>query len=698
MSVFYRHVKTISTVLILAVLAACGGGGAKGPETNTGGGTTPPPSTGASVASLQLSASQPKVKSDGTDKSTITVTALDAGNAVIKGATVIFTASTGILVPGTVVTDDNGSAKVEFSSGTSDAATRTASITASASGKTSQVPIQIIGTTVSITATATTIPDNGSSTSVLTAQVKNAGGGPVSAVAVSFTQTSADGGAVSLSVAGGTTDTAGQTSVIVRGTAPGTVTVAASALGETQKQVFSVTSTGSAFSIDSQTSSTRGSLPNSDVTGINTVDLLNNGEKLTITVNAPSASSVIFATSLGKWNNSQSVVTVPVIAGKASAELSSSKAGVASLQVTDPSNSASTDTLSVAITAPGSAAKKVTIQASPTTIPTSTGGATGLSTLFAKVTDASDNPVGNVAVAFEILNPTGGGETISPVVQFTAATPTAGLSLGQAKATLTSGSLPSGATGVKIRVRVVDGSNPAAIATHQVINTGDPAPACAVCGLDAAIVIGGTAGSIALSQPSEFSEDDSKSQYIFPMSVFVADANGNGVAGATVSLSAWPIAFNTGGPCSFESDLLVTKDANGNIVSTADNATGGTFFNEDKNENLILDAGEDGVRKRYFPLTAPAVDHTDGTTDSKITPPNSAAGVLPPPVTTNSNGLATFTLIYPKSSAIHVIDRIRASAIVQGTETVGELQFALPALKKDADANTCFLPTSPYVF
>ena len=69
-----------------------------------------------------------------------------------------------------------------------------------------------------------------------------------------------------------------------------------------------------------------------------------------------------------------------------------------------------------------------------------------------------------------------------------------------------------------------------------------------------------------------------------------------------------------------------------------------------------------------------------GTTDGYITPVNSAAGTVPATVTTDANGVAGFTLTYAKTSAIWTVVRIRASTIVQGTETVGEVSFRLTPL------------------
>ncbi len=670
--------KILLALPLIGVMAACGGGGAKSPDTTT---PTPPTAT-AQVASLQLKRSAASVKSDNSDSSTITVTALTATGGVVQGATIQISTATGILIPGSVVTDDKGQAKVDFSSGSSDISTRTATITASANGVNQQIPVLISGSTIDITSPITSLPDNGSSTTTLTVVVKDAGGNTASGIPIALTQSG--GGGVSFTPATGNTNTSGQFVATVTGLRPGTATATIAALGLTRTLVYTITPTSTtSFSIDKQTL-------NAVVIANNDVTPMTIGQSLVIQVNAPGVAQVVFATTQGVFNGTSSVTSpaILVVGGKATATFTSTAAGIASIQVFDPSNPAvSTDTLTAAITSAATSAAKITLQAAPNIVSVSLGGIASTASLIATVTDATGNPVGGAAVAFQIVAGTGGGELISPVVQLTNTTATTGLSLGQAKATFTSGSLPSSQGGVKIRALVIGTSSPVETRDPSVVPP-DP-QLCPICGVDAAITIGGAPASISIGQPSDFTDSADKTQYIFPMSVFVSDASGRGVSGVTVSLSVFPIAWSTsvstGVPlgCTFDSDDGVRR---------------GTFFNEDANEDFILDATtEDGVRK-YYDDGVPATGLAP-TKDNKITAPPADGGVLPATVTTDANGIASYNLIYPKSSAIHVIDRIRASTIVQGTETVGELRFRLPALKIDApDAAGCKLPASPYVF
>lgn len=643
---------------LLGGLVACGGGGAKGSDSGSGGGPTDPTTN---VASIALKPSQASVKSDNSDSSTITITALNASNAIVAGATIQLSANTGILVPGTVTTDTAGKATVDFSSGTQDASSRTATISATANGKTSEIPIRISGSTITLATTSTVLSDNGSSPATITITAMDAGGNRVANTPVTLTQSG--GGAVNLSPSSGSTDANGELKVTVSGTRAPAVTVTASALGETRTQDFSITqSAGStSFFVDQQ-------ILNGTVISNNDITAMKIGDSLQIRVNAPNSTQVTFATTLGVFNGTAAVTTpsIPVVAGKATATLTSTSAGIATVQVFDPANpSSNTDTLTVAVTSSPANAASITIQAAPIAIPISSGGTNSSSKIIASVKDVNGNPVGGAAVSFSIVSGTGtgGGETISPVVAITATDTNGGLSLGQAKATFTAGSLPSGAGGVKVHATVV-GVSP-------VVETA----------LDASITIGGTPTSVSIGQPSAFNEDSSKSQYIFPMSIFVTDSSGRGVEGVPVSVSLFPIAWSTGGPCSFDSDNSLLGR--------------GTFFSEDINEDFIKDGGEDGLRRFY----ANGALVAGGTVDEKLTPASADAGTLtfPNGINTDANGILTVVLIYPKSSAFHLIDRVRASVIVQGSETVGELKFRLPALKIDVDPD-CLLPTSPYKF
>ena len=659
-----RFAAPLLLATAVAALAGCGGGSpastaTTGTDTGTSGGTTTPKPV---AASLDLSASPTTVKSNGSTTTTITVTALNAAHAAISGVTVTMGVDTGILGAATIVTDSSGKGTATFSSGAG-SINRTATITASADAVSTQLPVQIIGSTVTLAAAGSTLPDDGTSPVTLTVTALDAGGTVVPKAAVTLTKTGA--GNVTITPASGVTDANGKFTAAVAGAAggAGSVTVTAAALGATATTAINVTPTAATFAIDQVNGS---SIPNNATTAMKI------SGTLIVRVNAPSAANVVFATSLGNWNGNVvpqvKVLSVPVIAGKATATLSSDQAGIASVQVYDSVRPSTSASLTVAMTS--ATASTITLQATPSVVPKSVGSTTGSSTLIAMVRDANGFPVGDAPVSFSIVNPTGGGETVSPVVVLSAATTAGGVNLGEARSAFSSGSASSGAGGVQIRASVVGTS----VATEQIGTNATPS------GNDAAVVIGGTAGSVAFGQATTLKVGTDGATYVLQMSVLVADSNGNPApVGTIVNLSIWPIAWSTGSSCA---------------VDTNDGTSKGTFLNEDTSENLILDPGEDGRRVYFSDGTTPS---TLGTIDSSLTPPNSAAGTLPSQVQTDASGVAAFNLVYTKTSAIWTTARIRARTVVQGSDAVGQVIFRLAPLEEDVDPK-CKLPPSPYVF
>ncbi|MBW2310538.1 MAG: Ig-like domain-containing protein [Deltaproteobacteria bacterium] len=659
---------------------------------------------GLTAGSLTLRVSQTTVKSDNSDSATITATVLDSTNAVMEGVTVTFTATGGQFnTSSSIATDSSGEAPIEFSSG-ADTSNQTVTITATVSGLTAkQVPIQITGSTITLTAGNTNLEVGGSDTDTLKIAVKDAGSLPISDAEVTVSVDTASTGAAILTPSTGNTDINGELEVQVTGTGAGNVTVRVQAVGTTATQAYTVSASGEAFSISSPTTDPYSLSTNTD---------------LTITVNAPNQANVQFATTLGVWDGgADMVVTKDVSSNSASATLRSANAGVATVQVFDADNPDTTDTLTVAISAPSSEAAQIAIQASATVVAPSTGDVSNSVTLEATVNNANEEPVGNSPVAFSIKNPTGGGESISPVVAFTD-------SYGEATSTFTSGSLSSDAEGVTIYANVVV-SNPTTIGPSSQIAFGDNNPdtitradggsftadgfsdgnQIKVSGstsndgfytvqtatddkltlvasdslVDEAagasvtityaiwdsvqIVIGGTAGSVMIGLGSTILSTNNDTTYEKPMSIIVADSNGNPVQGATVSLSVWPIYYSTGywdEPEPGECTQVITGFS--------------PYNNEDSNKNLILDPGE------------------DANGDGQLTPPSSAAGTVPATLTTDENGVVNFSLIYSKSSAAWIADEVTASTLVLGTETQSTYIFGLGWL----EGEECSLPHSPY--
>lgn len=651
---------------------------------------TPTGTSTPTASTLNLLASPTAtVKSDGSTSVNIIVTALNATHAAVPGVTVTMETDFGILGSATVVTGTSAAPGTVTFIADASKYNRTATIKATAGTATAQIPVQIVGTKVAVNSSGGTLPDSGTLPVTLTITAKDAGGNNVPNAAVTLTQTGKNGGqvkfytpasgvAAAATTLSGVTDATGTFTSAVIGASggAGAVTVSATALGTSATTDLTVTPSAATFGIDQLT--LNGSIaPNNPNPATMKI-----GDTLVVEVNAPNPiSNVTFATTTGKWNGGGTTATVSAaggvvcsglpatVAGKACATLTTTQAGVANVQVYDAANNATSATLTVYMTS-GAPPNSVTLQPTPSVVPRSVGTTTGSSTLIALVRDVNNQPVGGAPVAFSIVNPTGGGETVSPVVVYSAATTANGLNLGEARSSFTSGSLSTGAPGVQIRASVVGTS----VATNTTPS-----------GNDATIVIGGTAGSVAFGFATLVGLDNSNANYTRDMSVLVADSNGNPVPNTVVSLSLWPIAWSTG--------TLCTPDTDGDGK--------GTFFNEDINENLILDAGEDGTRNWYSGAGSPGI----GTIDGIMTPPNSAGGTLtskkatdaPGTVTTDATGVGAFTWTYTKNSAIWTLARIRATAVVQGSATVGQVIHRLDPVVGDVKPD-CILPNSPYKF
>ena len=591
----------------MALLVSCGSSSG-GDDSEVVVGTPPAEEEGeeeeegiAAAAFISLATSQTTVQSDNSDDATITATVLDEHRAVMQGETVSFSADGGQISASSVVTDEDGQVQITFSAGTaSGGVSQVVTITAVVAGLTTTIPIQVVGTTVVLTTDNTNITVG--DTVDLTVHVEDFSSGGLPNVLVELTESSS---AITLLQTAGYTNANGELVVQVTGDAAGSGTVTALAMGITATLTFTVGTTGNVFGISSPT----------DPWSLDT------NTDLSVVVDAPGVITVTFATTLGTFTGASPAVTgqvidQTVIGGVATADLNSLVAGVATVQVFDADNPSTKDSLTVAISAPPDEATQISLQPSTSSVAPSFGDVSNSVTLEATVKNDDDQVVGNAPVAFSIMNPTGGGESISPVVVFTG-------SDGVATSTFTSGTLTSGAGGVTIQAVVV-GSLP--LITDSV-----------------SIVIGGTPGSVIIGRSTHAASIAGDTAYSLPMSVLVADPAGNPVSGTVVSLNVWPIYYNTG----------YNDEEDGPTIT-------GTYLNEDINRNLILDALED----------------ING--DGSLTPPNAAAGALPATVETDENGVATFDLVYLKQSAVWIADEITATTVVSGTETSSTLVFILP--------------------
>jgi hypothetical protein len=602
------------------------------------------------------------INSNGEDMALITATVLDSNNGALEGVTVRFTADSGQLSSSTATTDSSGNATVQLSAGSLDRSNRNITVTAAVIGVENDFTIvQVTGTTVQANLDGTGLDPDSGDTITLTVTVNDANGMAISNTDVTITSASTSGsGSVSPSSAQGTTNSNGTYTLELSAGSPGAVVLTVVAAGVTV-QTDEITISGDAFRITA---------PDADNRSMTTDDGdsdVNDGDHVTVTVSAPSTdvTRVRFSTTLGELTeygnsaNTGSAISVNVVGGTASAVLTSSHAGVATVQVADYADLDPSETIQMGISAPAPNAAHISLQGSASVVALSVGSVQNSITLTATVTNDSGEPVGNSIVRFTIdANGPGGGEFLNPTL---AITDDEGEKLGKATSTFTSGSISSD-DDVVIKAEVLNGPTPAPNSTFEV-------------------AIGGTAGSIMIGVGTSIYSVDEDTAYSQPMVVIVADANGNPVEGAQVSLSSWPVRYWDGYWDEVGDEWVLYYTA-GAIA-------------EDVNENVRLDYGEDEYDYAYVGTWGASLLpylEQGGNSDGLLTPANSAAGTLEPVVTTDEFGKGQFDLVYAKSSADWIDTRIEATTTVLGSETKASLILNLPHSEVDEG----HLTNSPY--
>jgi protocatechuate 3,4-dioxygenase beta subunit len=601
------------------------------------------------------------IDSSGLDAAEITATVLDENNGALEGVTVVFSTDSGQLSQSTATTDSSGNATVQLSAGNLDRSNRNITVTAQVSGvESDSTVVQVTGTTVQATLLETGLEPGSNQTVTLQVQVNDANG-PVADTDVVVT--SSGSGSVSPSSAQGTTDISGvyELELTDGGTgSTGTVTLTVEAAG-VSVDTEAITISGDAFRITAPTAANRS---------------MTTDESVTVTVSVPDGiTQVRFSTTLGVFDDDSANVDKPVSGGTASAVLTADNAGVATVQVADYEDLDPSETIQIGVAAPALAAANLSLQGSASVVALSQGTVTNSVSLTATVTNETEEPVGGSIVQFSLQNAPGGGEFLSPTMVLTD-------SQGNASTTFTSGAISSD-DDVTIVAQVLNYDT----------DTYAEEPSDTF-----GVAIGGTAGSIMIGRGTTINSVDSDTAYSQPFVVVVADANGNPVEGALVSLSSWPVRYYDGVWVEVGDEWVIDYYA--------------SAYNEDVNENVRLDEdidydsdGDDIVDIFNYDEDEYDIDNAcilagesiptlilGGNGDGLLTPANSAAGTLDPVVTTDEFGKGQFDLVYAKASATWIKVRISATTTVLGTETKALLTLILPHAESD-EGN---LPNSPY--
>ncbi|MEQ1683791.1 MAG: Ig-like domain-containing protein [Burkholderiaceae bacterium] len=278
---------------------------------------------------------------------------------------------------------------------------------------------------------------------------------------------------------------------------------------------------------------------------------------------------------------------------------------------------------------------KLVLQTTPTAVGPNPGGATAQQArILATVTDASGNPVGGIAVNFNSTDPSGGRLSLA-----SAATD----SSGQASVQFIAGPNTTASNGVVLT---------ATVATDSTIN----ATAYLTVNQSALFIALGTGNVISNIDPQTYKKD---------WTVYVTDANGVAVPNITLTIKVLPVLYRKG-------RLVFGTNSWGYANDVV------TCANEDINYNGVLDAGEDS--NGSFSLEPGNVISVT-TTNSTAT---GSTGVL----TTDNTGRGTISLIYAESYAPWVQVKLRAEAVVSGTESFKEAIFFVSGSSEDFSSAT----------
>jgi hypothetical protein len=602
--------------------------------------TVPLPTTtatsGPAVASVQLLVSSPQMPSSGAATVDLTAIVLSSTKQTISGKTVTF--STG--------SDSTAFVNNISASGASDSnGVVTAKLNLGANKANRTITITATAdsasttNTVDVTGTTITVSGNSSlafnATTTLTFSVKDSAGSALPGMTVNLT--SQTGNTIVKTPATGISNSAGQITADVTATVGANDTITATAAGASATQALTVSSDSFAFTTPALVApATSIDIPLNTATAVS-VNWKNKGNPVV-------GSAVTFATSRGTIVGSPSITNA---AGDTpGVTVTSSSAGTAIITASGPGGTPAA-TLTVAFVS--TTANSVAVQAVPGTIQVTTGStsqASNSSTISVLVRDKDNNLVKNAGVDFKITaDPSGGALNSARAITDVN---------GSASVTYTAGTTSSPSNGVIIQATVTD------------INGTVIAPVVSSTTLTVAgqslLVRLGTDNLVGDSPPV-----DTK-KYV----AIVTDSAGNAVSGTTVRFALRPSRYSKG--------YYTFDPVTGVWVQTITV----TCPNEDLNFNGILDA----------PPTVAVTEDNNG--NGSLDPGNVAT--VSPSGSTDTSGVATATVTYPKDHATWVEDVLEARTGVVGNDPPALVTFVLPGLASDYSSASVSPPgrISPY--
>jgi hypothetical protein len=560
--------------------------------------------------SLALFASSVQLASSGTDNIDLIAVVKNAQNVLMEGIDVTFSANAdAALLVSQGTTANDGIAKATLST-QNNRQNRTITVTARTGTFSQTLDIAVVGTQVNIDGPSSIILND---PVPLTINLVDSDGNGIANQQVML---SAQNGV--LSDTAPVTSADGQISVNYTASVAGSDTITASALNA--QTGFEVTVQEDDFSFTAQP---QDDIPLGDPALLSITWLKNNaanaGDQITLT-------------------SSRGVIVTPVqntdADGVASFNISSDNAGIASVSAIGVDSNGIEVSARTQIEFVATQANSIIVDATPDSI-----GPTGqTSTISAVVRDPAGNLVKGKLINFLVDDVSGG--TISPNQATTDRS-------GIASTVYTSNALSS-FEGVKLYATVADTTS---VTDFTLMTVGDRP-------FD---IVFGTGNNIQSPTPSSYTKE---------FSAFVTDPDSNPVAGAEMTFSAPPVAFNLGGEYRKGSWAWDDDSSQWIQIITA------SCPNEDKNANGILDAGED--------------DNGDG----QLTPGNVVA--IQSDGTTDANGQVQFTLSYPRSFGAWVDVSITASGQSQGSESSEQRDHSLGVAAADLKVDGSPPPPSPF--
>ena len=657
------------------------------------------------AANIAVSANPTSITADGASTSTITAVVTDENGNPVAGAEVSFATTLGS-IGATATTDANGEATATL---TSAATTGTATVTASVDDVNGSTDVAFVAgdaANIAVSANPTSITADGASTSTITAVVTDENGNPVAGAEVGFATTLGSIGATA------TTDANGEaTATLTSAATTGTATVTAS-VGDVNGSTDVTFVAGDAANIAVSANPTSITADGASTSAITAVVTDENG-------NPVAGAEVSFATSLGAID----ATATTDANGEATATLTSATTvGTATVSATSGAANGSTSVEFVT----GDAAN-IAVTASPETI---TADGSSISIITARVTDANGNPLAGATVDFgttlgtvdptsattnadgvatttltaatttgtATVSATSGGANGSTTVAFVAGAPaniavTADPSTitadGGSTSTITAvvtdanGNPVAGAEvsfgttlGTVDEIGTTD-ANGVATATLTASTTAGTATVSATSGgasgsTDVAFVAGPAANVAISADPATLPANGSSTSTI---SALVTDANGNPVAGESVSFGT---TLGTINPATATTDENGLATATLTSTTTADTATVSATANgiAASTDVPFLAGGPSNVAVTADPTTLTA----DGTSTSSISAlvtdenGNPLSGqevtfattdgtIAPSSATTDANGVATATLTSSTTAGTATVNATADSAV-----------------------------------